>query len=74
MILDLGKDIAKWAFPHTSFQNGYTINSNDNFMGNFIKIIIFVCKQKLGPWYIFAAYFLNNKKIKILQLFNVPII
>lgn len=43
MILDLRKDIAKWAFSYYSFQISLPVNTNNNFMRIFIKIIIKSC-------------------------------
>lgn len=47
-ILDLRKDIAKWAFSYYSFQISLPVNTN-NFMRIFIKIIIMTVRKKLSP-------------------------
>lgn len=49
MILDLRKDTAKWAFSYYSFQISLPVNANNNFMRNFIKIIIMTVRKNVVP-------------------------
>lgn len=56
MILDLRKDIAKWAFSYCFFQISLPVNTNNNFMRIFIKIIIMTVRKMLSPD-LFLQYF-----------------